>query len=465
MVLAALLLTPLIGEILLPRKLEVGLAGRLGLAFALGAAALSVQMFLYDLSGIPWSRASVLAPWAGAWAAHLYAEKPWRRFPAWRRPDPWVVAGALLTLPPLLVWLPWERLMPLTVQNWDAWAIWLLKAKAFYLDGGVSPFLSRIHEFNTQPGYPLLVPLYGTWLYTAAGGVQDNAAKLMTPLFYLALLGVFYGLAGRCGERRAAALFTAMLASAPIAGHAAFAHAGYADTPLSVYILAAGGFLYAWHGSDRLRDLGLASVSGTAAAWTKNEGLPVLAAVAALAAARLFLRRASRRAWAALLTPPLAVLGPWIYVRETHEIAAADFVPLLQFEPELFWVSLQAMTAAAARPSLANLTFYLFAAALAAAVVLKLRRPFWLLPGFVFLHLGAALLAYATGRNEIDWWLQSSLDRILAQIVPLALLTPALVFSTWSQRVKERLQASEEQAAAQASGGGRGKRRGGRRRP
>jgi hypothetical protein len=62
-----------------------------------------------------------------------------------------------------------------------------------------------------------------------------------------------------------------------------------------------------------------------------------------------------------------------------------------------------------------------------------LRPPaaFWTLPALVLWHLGGALLAYSTGRNDLAWWLGTSADRILAQIAPVALLCGAVVFAHW----------------------------------
>ena len=116
--------------------------------------------------------------------------------------------------------------MPLTSQAWDTWAIWLFKAKAFYLDGTIHPFLERSGDLVTQPGYPLLVPLYGTFLYVWNGGVADQAAKLMSPCFFLATLGVFYHFVHRLGWKTAAMFFTVILAGLSMFGVVAFQTGG-----------------------------------------------------------------------------------------------------------------------------------------------------------------------------------------------------------------------------------------------
>ena len=77
MILVGLALTCLFGWLLLPSKIEGSALSRLSFSFAAGAAAISLQMFAYDLAGIgPWSRLSLLAPWTVALLWELYRRRP-----------------------------------------------------------------------------------------------------------------------------------------------------------------------------------------------------------------------------------------------------------------------------------------------------------------------------------------------------------------------------------------------------
>ena len=434
MILVGLALTCFFGWLLVASKIEGSTLSRLSFSFAAGVAAISVQMFAYDLVGLGWSRLNLVVPWAIALAWQLYRRGPLLRLGRWRDVG-WrhglFLAGLLV---PVSVWLPYERTMPLTSQAWDTWAIWLFKAKAFYLDGSIHPFLERSGDLVTQPGYPLLVPLYGTFLYVWNGAVADQAAKLMSPCFFLATLGVFYHFVSRLGWKTAAMVFTVILAGLPMFGVVAFKLAGYADTALSLYLVAATGFLYIWYRDGSRSDLAAAALSATAAAWTKNEGQFFLLGVILLGAAGLAKRRSSLAGWCWLLLPPAVVLIPWWAVRQMHGIEAAGFTPGIDFRPHLFWVSLRTLAAKAGELGSYNLTFYLFITSLVAALRLKPVTSFWIIPGLVLWQLLGALLAYATGRNDIEWWLGTSADRILAQIAPLALMPAALVMSHWQQQ-------------------------------
>ena len=447
MIYVGFLLTCLMGCLLLPPRWQAGgLLVRLCFGFGLGVFAVSVQMFAYSLAGIPWTLLFLLPPWIAAggvygWRARDVLKSARPTFPD----SPWaplLIAVGLLF--PLVIWLPYERLMPLTSQSWDAWAIWLFKGKAFYLDGGIRPFLARSPEFTTQPGYPLLVPLYVTFLYVINGGVAEHAAKLISPLSFLALLGVFYYFARRCASAVIAAAFTCMLATVPAVALVAFELAGYADTTLSLYLLAAGGFLALWNLEGRTADLAGASLAATAAAWTKNEGQFFLLAVALIAAIPLLRAKSTARSWLLLATPPLAVLGVWHIFRQAYDVEAAGFTLGASFQAEFFRIALRTLISKTLEPGLFGLCFVLLAGAAIAVRVLRLAPGFWIVPGLVFWHLCGALLAYSTGRNEIHWWLDTSADRILSQVAPLALLSAAWAFGRWAGQAQPQREAPAE---------------------
>jgi hypothetical protein len=424
--------TCIIGWRMLPARLEMGVPAKLSFGFAAGAFAISIEMFLLDLAGLGWNLFVVTLPWFafGGWSSYRDRRNPAeplrpRRLPS---PSPLSILLPLLILLPVLVWMPFERVTPLI--SWDAWAIWMLKAKAFYLDGTMSGFFERHEEFVGQPGYPLLVPLYATFLYTLNGGVADTTAKILSPCFFLALLGVFHHFARRSAAAVPALVFTAMLACVPMVDHLGFELAGYAGTALSLYLVAATGFVYEWWKEGRAVDLAGACLAATAAAWTKNEGQFFLLAILVLAALKLLRSKLPVWNWAWVATPAL-VLGPWTLFRRSHGIEAAGFTPLIDFEPNLFATALQRLCSMGFDTQLYNLTFYLLLGSIVAALTLRVGAPFWILPGLFLWQFAGALLAYATGRNEIQWWLGTSAGRILAQLVPLALMAPLVVYGEW----------------------------------
>jgi len=76
----------------------------------------------------------------------------------------------------------------------DAVSIWLLKAKAFYLEQGNLPLdvLKDSLYFNTHPQYPLLVPFIFSAFYFLLGGINEQIIAFANPLFYILVLFIAY---------------------------------------------------------------------------------------------------------------------------------------------------------------------------------------------------------------------------------------------------------------------------------
>ncbi len=439
-ILLAVAVTSLVGWLVIGKWARCGWVAGLALSFAAGAGVLSFQMLIYSLARLPWNAALVVLPWAPLAYLRLRGRRP--AFGRIERLNwlEWVALAAGVAAP--LLWLPYERVMPLNTRNWDAWAIWLFKAKAFYLDGNIQTFLARAGEFAAQASYPLLVPLYGTFLYTLAGSPADHVAKALSPCYFFSLLGAFYYLARRFGPRPVALVFTAMLANLHMVNIVAFELAGYADTALSVYLLLGAGFLCAWWNDDQPADLALASFFSALAAWTKNEGLFFLAGAGALMASRLAYRRVSDwRLWATAAGWPALAVVPWIVLRRVYNVPGSD---LLGSGP-LIWSNLgpgiRSIVGQAFHTGPYNLTFWLLAAGLLLFGRARAGVTWWLAPGLVLWQWIGLLGAYLSGRNEIQWWIGTSLDRILAQVAPLALLGSALLAAAWSEAFQKQPQA------------------------
>jgi hypothetical protein len=191
-----------------------------------------------------------------------------------------------------------------------------------------------------------------------------------------------------------------------------------------------------WLLEGRTADLAGASLAATAAAWTKNEGQFFLPAVLVVAAVQLWRAKSGVRAWLLLMAPPLIVMGVWHLVRQAYQIEAAGFTLAASFQPEFFRIALRTLLSKALQPSLFNLSFLVMLGATLAVRPLGLRAQFWVPPGLVLWHLSGALLAYSTGRNDIQWWLGTSADRILSQAVPLALLAAAWVLGQAMEKTR-----------------------------
>jgi hypothetical protein len=401
------------------------------LAFPLGAAALSMQLLLYNLARVPWNLATVLIPWAVllGWRIYRRPAIAWPKpgLPGWTEWPPLIFAAVVL-----FAWVPYERLMPL--NEWDAVMLWMFKGKAFYLDRGVGPYLARGGEFLGNAAYPVMVPLYATFLYVWMGEPADSAAKLLSPCFFAALAAGFFHLVRRFGSRTVATTFTAMLVGVHIVNFVAFHYAGYADTAIAVSVLMGAGFLYAWLREGEYRDFALAVAFASLGAWTKNEGLFFLAGLGAAAGLLLLWKRLwDWRYWVILAGLPALAVGPWALARSLYGIKRPGQLSgeILQTNVASYWPTLKSLAQHAFAPEVFNLVFPLFLAAVLLYRKAGLDWTFLLLPALVVWQMFGVTLVYVTGPVSLQWMIGSSLDRVLSQIAPLALLGPALAFAAW----------------------------------
>lgn len=346
----------------------------------------------------------------------------WRRRP--RRPAQkaprfayTLILAAALLVAVLLVTLAMSAAWEANPQgNWDAWAVWNLRAKFLAAPGVAarawSPMLNATH-----PEYPLLLSGFVAACWRDAGTASDLAPIATSYLFFLALLAI---VTGAIGVLRGPV--SGLLAGLCLLGIPALlteVPAQYADVPLACYM--AGALLFVL--LDRPV---LAGAMAGMAAWTKDEGLLFLA-VAAIAVALARRRTLLRFALGAAPAAAIALIFKFAVAHGTHSVVA---VQQSSMGSRLADASRYAATASAmAREILHwNIGWYhplLPVAVLAAALRFDRRQA---RPALFSAAVAAALLAgyfgvYVITPNDLQWQLQTSLTRLLVQASPLVLIS------------------------------------------
>ncbi len=270
----------------------------IALGAGLGIGATSVLFFLSLAAGIgsPWPVLGVAS--AGALGLYLASrhpkldQKPIEPVEAasgfrWN----WLLAMALAVV--LLV--AGSGLIELAQArpdgDWDAWAIWNLRARFLTGPGdswkhAISPLL-----VHTHPHYPLLTSAWVAWLSKLAGEPSPLIPEWTAFLFAVATIALLVAsVALLRGTTAALASGLILLAATgfvlPVASQ-------YADIPLAFYYLASVALLVAAPGASTVA---LAGAFASLAAWTKSEGLSF---ALCLLVAHLVMRRG--RFWQALL--------------------------------------------------------------------------------------------------------------------------------------------------------------------
>lgn len=434
-----------------PRDGRVAFAGHAWIAgtLALGALTFAVALFGGGFGALPW---------LGGGAALLAFAVGWRRA---RKavPEPARSAaragsdGALWLVLALVLALAGDDVLrgsrPLVTVG-DEGSIYANRAMALYHAGGYGPEfaeLARRDDFVAHPDYPPLNPLLMTWTFACAGEVLHLENRLFIQTFVFALLALM-----AVALRRVSGGWTAALVLFVFAGARALrgsSRVGPADVMTACGLAAA---LDAWlqlRASGERRHAALLGIALAFLAWTKQEGLLLAGGIGAAALWK-------RRHLAVLLLPPALAAAAHAAVNARFGfrgdlLAEADgatwFERLTANAGHHCAVVLrQAADLALFNPGETNLLL----ACAALLFVLAPRTVFRVaaVPAVVLLAGSAAFLgAYLVTPHPIEWHVQTSLVRLVLQVLPAAALVVAAVVG----RCLLRAGAPPSQAASASS--------------
>lgn len=252
------------------------------LSYCVGLGAVSMQMVLLAFFGIGFSISATLVFFLPVILAAVFLSGNDKNRPRLSTASFFIKAKALLKMPLLekffILAISFEiayvffRTFIKPMESYDAIAIWALKSKIFYLANTIpANFFRDFSAFVPHIEYPLLIPLAETSLYTFLGSLNDLIVKIIFPLYYTALLLVFYSVSGSFLNRRSALFLTFLLATIPQVTD--FATNGYADIPFTFYCSASFFYLYLWLRQKQRAFLVLSFILSAFAIWTKAEGL------------------------------------------------------------------------------------------------------------------------------------------------------------------------------------------------
>jgi len=420
-----------------------------GVCLLLGLGAVTLQMFLYSMMGLGYGPALVSFPWLVFGATT--AVRAWKMRPASPGTGPLLSldgAGALgvFLLVIILSQVVYAFIHALTVpmMEWDAVRTWFFKSTAFFIDGRVSATVFKWDDL-VHPDYPLLVSLSGTWVYEAMGGIFDQAVRVLYPLQFISLLAIFHFVVKRSSNSLCALLFTAMLSVTPVlmvhaggveakvGGLHSGDYVGCADLPLAAYMLASASALYLYAKERSTGFLILAALFLGFGAWTKNEGQTFLI-IGGLVGCYLALAEGrGARPFIAFVVIAIALALPWqiyklnlnITAHEDARISVAYAIKGISRLPRIFAFFKLIMFE---KTPLFNFTWYLYV--LGALLNWRgfFRRPLVYLNILLFGQFAAYVFAYMVTVLDLNFHLATSCERLVLQLVPLAMLITALNF-------------------------------------
>lgn len=316
----------------------------------------------------------------------------------------------------------------LPIALWDGRSIWLLQAHRLFEHGRVpADELRSAAALASHPDYPLLLP---AWLASFSGfapAFDERLAAMGLPVLFGAGLALLWQLArDAMGRIPATAVTIALFLGAD---HATAG--GYADGFLACFLAIA----FLAFASRRHAAVGW--IAAAAASLVKAEGLFLAVPLAGLGAFA-FSRDARRSGWRRLL--PFGVFVPalahalWTRASGVDSIsketglaaAAAALVPRLA-------ETLRALPALWTGPGYTHLRPLLWAACAALGITAALRVRDGRTPAIARVALGLAavwtafaLLAIAGLPEDVAWFVDTALDRLLLHPAVLLLLVPFL---------------------------------------
>lgn len=306
---------------------------------------------------------------------------------------------------------------------WDGWAFWTLKATMLFRDGGLPPDLfdpAGPYDY-AHPDYPLGLPLLFWWVFRVAGAPAAALASFTGAIWFALLAVLFWDSARAHARPELAALgVVAVAAFWPITR---FATGGQADVLISFAALGivahmaeartAGGAAF-WR----------AGAFAALAVMMKNEGLALATMAAAAAGAWLLVHEKLGPRRIAALSFPLLLALPWaVWVRtrglEAEHLGGGLVLPELPGRALLILRELAGLAVYRSWIPVALIAAAAVALALKRRGSLEIRLPLAVLA----LYLAAAFAVYLRAARDLQWLLDTSLERVVASVVPaLALL-------------------------------------------
>ena len=245
------------------------------------------------------------------------------------------VTGALLVVIGAQVALVALLALGRPLSIWDGWAVWGMKARAIFLDGGVTETIyADPTRASTLLDYPLHVPLLESWVYTWLGTPDDRLVGVIGTATFASLLGFCYAAMRRWGATLAASLaVAAVIGAIPFVWR--IAAGGFADVAVALLLTVAAVHLVAWLEDGARGDLLIAVAAAGLLGWTKKEGLVlwivliIVVGLVAVVGRDDGLRRRARRAVPALLLGGIVLSGGWWLFVIVNGVEDVTYGPLL----------------------------------------------------------------------------------------------------------------------------------------
>lgn len=326
-----------------------------------------------------------------------------------------------------------------SVIEWDAFAIWQLKAQVLTLLP-LHPrpaYFSNLNLSYSHLRYPLLVPMMSAGAHAMTGRL-DDLGKTVALLLYPGMCAVVFAAVRRFNGTTAALTATALLAC--LEPMCRYSGSGTAEIALTAFYACSLLCMLRWRETGNWGYVVLGALFSAWMAWTKNEGL-ALAAINVPVLAGMKPRASRRRAVAAAGVFAIIVATiylPWVFYSWGLPRTDEDYAGNLNVHGVI--VNVGRLPAILGAMGLETLNwqdwglFWLVAAGLAIVQRRRFANPAAAVIGVLLvLHLLAYLPPLMVVRSwNIDELLAVTTDRLLLHAAPAAAILIGLLWPRWA---------------------------------
>ena len=395
----------------------------LGCSYGLGVGLIAAQLFVYSWLQIPWGKALLITPWlfiAGILLVQKKVPFPFRFTMSRKDIISWGLFGGIVLSTSYVLF---EALLR-PVTTWDAWANWLFQSKVFFVEGSIRP--ESLMYMDSE--YPLTINLLGTFIYVMLGVVDDTAVLLFSSAFFIFLAMTFFAVLNKKYGLRYALLFTFLLVTIQnFVRHGGRIEAGLADLPLGYMAFVSVILLFEYFKRPKVKILILLTIFLSITSLIKFEGIPLACFIGACALVHLIRHKLYNHICVLILGVVPFVLWQadrwYMGINNTYFTSGGHFLELSMAK------TLNAFAGTFSeliRIPTWNVLWILYFFAVF-AFGLRKDKALFVLNAIILSQFTVYLMIYnlTAGNNP-----ESSIERLLMHIAPLALLYLAILGKT-----------------------------------
>ena len=304
--------------------------------------------------------------------------------------------------------------------EYDAWSIWNRAARFIYRDpknwrATLSPDMAQFGHAD----YPLLVPLNVAWGWEALGNETLRVPMIQSALFtFSTILAMF-----------SAVSLTRTIGQASLAAVVLMASPGFiltgtnltADVPVTYFIFASCILMYLFFIRNNAALLVVSGFMAGLAGWTKNEGLLFIAIspIALIIAAPKNIRKSALHYLAGLAIPLMIIfyfksLAPSNDLMNNNSGLMEKITNLSRYTTILKSFELSLF-----KPNIVILLVYTIF--MLTHLIPNSRQGIYAITTLLFLQLLGYYSIYVITPYNLAWHLNSSLGRLILQVLPLGI--------------------------------------------